>query len=230
MIRDFINLLFPKVCASCDSVLQTNEFTICTDCRIDLPLTNDHMREENEVFQTFRGRLEVQLTSALFYFEKRGPVQEIIHDLKYRANQEVGTTLGNWHATLLYQAGWNHKIDLIVPVPIHSQRLRKRGFNQVTNYAKAFAEIFKKPLDEKLLLRKSATKTQVFKSRLARSEVTEKNYFLSLEPSLLQKYEGFHFLILDDILTTGVTLETCAKQLLQIPNAKVSIACMAVTK
>lgn len=230
MLRDFVNLLFPKVCASCDSVLQTNELTICTDCRIDLPLTNDQNRLENEVFQTFRGRLDVQLTSALFYFEKQGPVQEIIHDLKYRGNQEVATTLGNWHAELLYEVGWNNKIDLIIPVPIHKQRLRKRGFNQVTNYAKAFATRFGKPVNEKLLLRKSTAKTQVFKNRLARAEVTEKNYFLSLSPHLLHSSINKHFLLVDDILTTGVTLETCAKELLKIPGAKVSIACMATTR
>lgn len=230
MLRDFVNLFFPKVCAACDCVLQTHEDTICTDCRIDLPLTNDHERKENEVFRTFRGRLNVQLTSALFYFEKGGPIQEMIHDLKYRGNQDVASSLGNWHAQLLMDVGWHDQIEVIIPVPIHAQRLRHRGFNQVTNYAKAFANSFEKPMDEKLILRKSATKTQVFKNRLARTEVTEKNYFLSLPTNLLRSYEGKHFLLVDDILTTGVTLETCAKQLLQIPGAKVSIACMAVTR
>lgn len=230
MLKDFINLVFPEVCAACDRVLETEEYCICTDCRIDLPLTNDHHREESEAFQTFRGRLDVQLISALLYFEKKGPVQQIIHDLKYRGNQKVGSVLGNWHATLLKESNWHEKIDMVIPVPIHKQRLRKRGFNQVTNYAKAFANCFEKPLEEKLLVRKSAAKTQVFKNRIARSEVTEKNYFLGCSPDLVTNYRGMHFLLVDDILTTGVTLETCAKQLLGIPETKVSIACMAITK
>lgn len=229
MLTDFINLLFPQVCAACDAILETHEEVLCTDCRVDLPLTNDHFRNENESFTRFKGRLDLQKASSLLYFEKKGPVQEMIHDLKYRGNEKVGELLGAWHASLLKDTLWHKEVDVVIPVPIHQKRKHQRGYNQVKKYAEAFANEFECRMDEKLLIRKSATKTQVFKNRSARTEVSEKNYYLSIPVEQLTSYQHTHFLLVDDILTTGVTLETCAKQLLCIQGAKVSVACMAVT-
>ncbi|MGM0635380.1 MAG: ComF family protein [Bacteroidota bacterium] len=227
ILNDFYNFLFPIICASCDNALLKSEDTICTVCRTDLPLTQDYAHTDTETYRVLYGRVDVDRATSLLFFEKQGLTQELMHDLKYRGNQNVSRVLGFWHGELLKNAGWNKFIDVVVPVPLHKQRMRKRGFNQVEKYGRAIAEVFDINYNNKILKRKSATKTQVFKSRLARTDVTEKNFYLNDFDDALK---GKHFLLVDDIITTGATLETCVNELLQIEGASVSIATMAITK
>lgn len=228
MIQDFINLLFPRICACCDAILHTYEASFCTSCGADLPVTNDFMQDENELTKVFYGRIPIQRASALLYYEKGGLVQNLLHDLKYRGNQEVSKTLGEWHAALLKETSWGDAIEAVMPVPINQQRLVKRGYNQVDLYAKSFAKVLGIECIHHVLKRKNTGKaSQVFKNRIARAKVVQSDFYIedSSWHDLPKK-----ILLVDDIVTTGATLEACCNALLKLPNLQISLAAMALAK
>jgi ComF family protein len=227
MVQDFLNLLFPVICACCDQALHKHENCFCTACRNDLPLTKDVHIEENETKKVFYGRIPIEKASSLFYYEKSGIVQNLLHDLKYRGNQKIGEVLGNWHAKLLSENGWRNVFDCIVPVPIHKKRRRERGYNQVDKYADALANQLNAKCIKDLLLRNHKSRTQVFKNRIARTKVTQSDFFLT-EIDIHKTPK--HILLVDDIITTGATLEACSRELLKMNDVKISIASMALAK
>src|SRR5262245_11227386 len=131
MFKHLINLFFPKSCAGCNSILLQNEMVICTGCRHQIPITNHHLNPENEVIQKFYGRIQLEFGAALFYFHKKGIVQEMMHQLKYKNREEISITIGEWYAQILKDHWQIHQFDYIIPVPLHKKRLKKRGYNQV---------------------------------------------------------------------------------------------------
>ncbi len=225
MIQHLINLFFPKSCAGCHSFLLSDEKVICTQCRHEIPLTNHHKIEENEVIQKFYGRIPLEFGAALFYFHKKGIVQEMIHKLKYKGHEEISETIGNWYATELKDLEQLKGIDYIIPVPLHKKRLRERGYNQVEGFGKAMAENLNIQYDDQVLQRKLYTKTQTKKNLLGRADVID-NVF---DVSFSEDHYGKHFLLIDDVITTGSTLESCSRALLKIPHAKISVICMAMS-
>ena len=224
MLKSLINLFFPTVCAACKSFIGTNEYVICTICRHELPLTNHHLNPENEAFKKFYGRIPVEHASALLYFHKKGMVQELIHNLKYKGHEEIGAVLGEWYAEDLKNSGILNNVDAIIPVPLHKKRLKERGYNQVTKFGMALSDNFNIPLNTKVLIRNVYSKTQSKKNLLGRSEGIESVFDVAFS----EKDYNKHFLLIDDVLTTGSTLEACSKALLKIPGAKISIVCMAM--
>lgn len=228
MFQDLLNLLFPKICACCDATLVTNERVICTVCRNELPLTNAHLQNENEVEKVFYGRIRIENATALLVFEKNGSTQHLLHDLKYRGNQAVGAELGKWSAKNLLKTSWHSQIDAVVPVPLHKTRLRKRGYNQVEEFGKTLAEALKVPYNDHCLIKVHGVKTQVFKSLTARFKNAEHSF--EIDKTRTHTLENKHILLVDDLVTTGATLETCAGKLLEIPGAKISVATMAITR
>ena len=224
MLNSLINLFFPKVCAGCKSFMGTNESVICTVCRHELPLTNQHLNPENEAFKKFYGRIPVENVSALLYFHKKGMVQEMIHNLKYKGHQEIGSLLGEWYATILKDCPIANEVDVVIPVPLHKKRLKERGYNQVTNFGLLLSENFKIPLNDSILKRKVYSQTQSKKNLLGRTEGIETVFDVVFTEEDTNK----HYLLIDDVLTTGATLEACSKALLKIPGAKISIVCMAM--
>lgn len=227
--NDFIHLLFPKICACCDHQLMPTEVSICTYCRTELPLTKDELVDENQTKRVFYGRISIEKASSLLFYEKGGIVQNLLHDLKYKGNQEVGKTLGTWHANLLKLQGWDKEIDYIIPVPVHKNRLKKRGYNQVDSYARAIAKVLNATFYNDLLLRKGELRTQVFKNRVARSKVRKDDFYLSNNYNQ-DKFYKKHILLVDDIITTGATLEACSRQLLKFTNCKLSLVTIACAK
>lgn len=225
MFKHLINVLFPKVCLGCNVLLLSNEIVICSVCRHEIPLTNHYLNPDNEAVKKFYGKVPVEFCSTLIYFHKKGIVQELIHNLKYRGHQEIGTLLGEWTAEDLKTLAICQSFDIIVPVPLHKIRLRKRGYNQVTTFGKALSESLKIPLDENILSRIVFSKTQVKKNLLGRTTVNE-NIF---DVNFTEKQHYKHFLLIDDVLTTGSTIEACSKALLKIPGAKISVICMAMS-
>ena len=226
MFKSLINLFFPKACAGCNSFLLENEIVICTACRHEIPLTNHHKNQNNEAFGKFYGKIQVEFAAALFYFHKKGIVQELIHKLKYKGHQEIGESIGNWYAEELKLAKELETVDYIIPVPLHKKRLKKRGYNQVTTFGEALSKNLTIPLVENLLVRTIYSETQVRKNILDRNNLNKSTF----EVQATEKFGNKHFLLIDDVLTTGATLEACGRELLKIPGAKLSIVCMAMTQ
>ncbi len=226
MFQSILNLFFPKACSGCDSILLTNENVICTECRHNLPLTNFHKYPNNEAFLKFYGRLEIQFASALLYFQKNGIVQELIHKLKYKGHQEIGEIIGFWYAEELKNIEILKFVDYIIPVPIHKKRLNQRGYNQVTTFGKALSESLNIPVLNLILVRDKYTKSQTKKNILGRNEVVDQIFSITS----IENYQNKHFLLIDDVITTGATLESCGREVLKIKGAKLSIVCMAMTK
>ncbi len=189
-----------------------------------MPLTQYHLDPKNEAIKKFYGKIDIQFASAFLYFNKKGMVQELIHNLKYKGHQEIGTVLGNWYAEDLKELQLEIPFDVVIPVPLHKKKFKERGYNQVTNFGKAIASSFQIPFNENILFRKVYSKTQSKKNLLGRSENIE-NIFDVIST---EENQNKHFLIVDDVLTTGATLEACARALLKIPDAKISIVCMAM--
>ena len=225
MLNHLINLFFPMSCAGCQSFLLQDELVICTQCRHEIPLTNHHKMENNEVFQKFYGRVPLEFGAALFYFHKKGIVQEMIHKLKYKGQEEIGEIIGNWYASELKDVELMKSIDYIIPVPLHKKRLRERGYNQVEGFGKALSENLAIPYENQVLYRKLYTKTQTKKDLLGRTDVIATIFDVTFS----ETHHGKHFLLIDDVITTGSTLEACSRALLKIPDARISIVCMAMS-
>lgn len=225
MFKSLINLFFPEVCAGCNAFLLSGENVICTGCRHHIPQTHHHLNPENEAYQKFYGKLPVEFVATMCYFHKKGIVQEIIHKLKYKGHEEIGTAIGSWYSQDLKTIGVISEIDEIIPVPLHKKRLHERGYNQVTAFGKALSENLGIPYNENLLVRAVYSKTQTKKDRSGRS-MSNRSVF---DVSFSENNHNKHYLIIDDVLTTGSTLEACGRAIQKIPGAKISIVCMAMS-
>ena len=224
MFNYIIDLFFHKVCAGCHTILITNETVLCTNCRHEMPLTQYHLDPKNEAVKKFYGKINIEHASALLYFNKKGIVQELIHNLKYKGHEEIGTVLGNWYVEDLKELVLETPFDVVIPVPLHPKKFRERGYNQVTTFGKTLAKGLNITYNDAVLYRKKYSKTQSKKNFLGRSDNIE-NIF---DVAFTAENQNKHFLIVDDVLTTGATLEACSKALLKIPGAKISIVCMAM--
>ena len=229
MIPFFIeiaNIFYPNTCQGCSVVLTTNENTICTNCLYELPLTKYLKNNDNAIEKKFYGRIKIEKATSLLFYHKKGIVKELIHNLKYRGQEKIGSFLGNWLGREIKKYGFYNDIDYIIPVPLHKKRLKERGYNQVTKFGEQLAYHLNKPLKENLLLRKSANFTQTKKSRIDRWKNVKEIFSVSNISAL----ENKHILLIDDIITTGATLESCANVLLKAKNIRISIAVMAVAE
>lgn len=223
MIKNLLNLFFPKVCESCNGILGDNEQVVCTSCRHHLPVTNFHFENSETVKKTVYGRVKLENATALFHFSKKGMVQQLLHNLKYRGHEQIGSFLGQWLGQELSTIDAYSAIDVVIPVPLHRSKLRKRGYNQVAKFGKEIAKALNAAYNESVLIKTKSTKTQVFKKRLLRWN--DKALF---DISENQSLKGKHILLVDDIITTGATVEACASVLLKIDNITLSIATMAI--
>ncbi|SDJ29321.1 ComF family protein [Flavobacterium noncentrifugens] len=226
MLTHLINLFFPRVCAGCDSLLLSNENVICTNCRHEIPVTNHFELPDNEAMKKFYGKIPVEFAAAFVYYHKKGIVQEMIHRLKYKGNEEVGTLFGLWFANELKKLPILKDVDAVVPVPLHPRKLRERGYNQVDSFGMALAESLTTDYQRHLLLRKIYSKTQTRKNLLKRSEIGNRDIF---DVDFTEKDHHKHYLLVDDVLTTGSTLEACGRALLKIPGARISIVTIAMS-
>lgn len=226
MIKNLLNLFFPKLCYACIDLLSDNEKHLCTSCRHSLPVTNAHFENENLVEKVFYGRVKIENATALLKFQKKGRVQHLLHNLKYKGQEKIGDVLGRWLGHELKESKAFESIDLVIPVPIHKKKLRKRGYNQVTKFGQAIAQALNTSFSEQILLKSTATSTQVFKKRLARWNNNEEIFTLQKDTSL----SGKHILLVDDIITTGATVEACANILQKHGDVKISVATMAIAE
>jgi ComF family protein len=222
-LADFVSLLFPELCAACRESLMANEHLICTGCRYDLPFTNFHLQPDNIVAQQFWGKIPLEGAYALFYFTKGGKIQNLLHQFKYKGVKQIGNLLGNISGEQLIKNEVFNSVDLIIPVPLHKKRMLQRGYNQSACFAEGLSEKLNADVEDNNLVRKIATETQTHKSRFARFENMQEVFTVINPEKLMNK----HVLLVDDVITTGSTLEACGSQLLKIPGLKLSIATIA---
>lgn len=224
--KNLLNVLFPVFCNGCSKLLLKNEKVICVKCIHNLPLTYHHKIKETEIEKVFYGLVPFEFGASMLYFTKKGISQNLIHNLKYRNRQEIGTYLGDLYAHELIHLETIKTIDFIVPVPLHKKRLHERGYNQVTTFCKAIEKNLDIPMLDDVLVKNKNLKSVTDKSKEGRLE-HNKNVF-SIENQ--DKIEGKHVLIIDDVFTTGATIEACAKEILKIKNTKISILTMAYSQ
>jgi len=220
----FFNLLFPQVCVACEDALDKNEEYICLKCLYHLPKTDFHNVPENEMEKRFWGKTPIKRATAFFYFRKDSSVQKILHQLKYRGNKEIGELLGKHLGIELSQSADFRNVDVVVPVPLHANKLRKRGYNQSEWIAKGMAQQWNKPLDVDNLYRAIENPTQTNKGLYERWENV--NDIFKLKDNTV--FRDKHILLVDDVMTTGATIEACASAILQSENVKISVVTLAI--
>lgn len=220
---DFISLLFPRLCYACGNHLLRNENLICTECYVVIPRTNYHKLEDNPVAQLFWGRCMIEKAAAFSYYNKGSRIRNLIHYLKYKGVREIGYELGRIYGLSLKASGFTDDIDLIIPVPLHPSKKRIRGFNQSETISMGIADVAHLPLDVKSLARTIVSVTQTKRSRYERWTNVE-GIFQVVDPLSIS---GKHILLVDDVITTGSTIESCTNALLKFEGVKVSVVALA---
>ncbi|EAR13275.1 putative amidophosphoribosyl-transferase [Polaribacter irgensii 23-P] len=226
LLKDLRALFYPRICANCSQQLIQNESIICTFCRHDLPLTHFQSYTKNKINAIFYGRVTIEKAFALLFLRKKGITKNLIHKLKYQGTEEIGIFFGNWIGEILSENEEFSTVDFILPVPIHAKKQKIRGYNQVTKFGKCLQRHLKTPFLENVLVRKSANTTQTFKSRFERFNDLDTKFSL-LNFTI---FKDKHVLIIDDVVTTGATLEACALELLKTSGIRISILTMAYTE
>lgn len=222
-LNDFLDLIFPRSCPQCGSALFDFEPCLCTVCQGSLPLANFHLRPyNNELTSKIRGLTQVNRVMAFLRFTKKGKSQKLLHQLKYRHKPEIGVELGRLYGQALVKNGFEDEWDVIVPVPLHPVKQKRRGYNQ----SEKFADGLSKSLSIRqadLLQRKKFTDTQTKKSRLQRLDNVEEVFDLREHEDV----SGLRILLVDDVITTGATLCACANVLLANGAKHVDLATIA---
>jgi ComF family protein len=218
--QSFISLFYPNLCLVCNRSVPFIDRRICLKCEDQLPLTNFHLDEDNPIFEKFAGRINLEQAAALFYFFKAGNVQTLIHDLKYHNKAEIGIQLGKMYGSILKEDGYFKTVDFILPVPLHPKKEKQRGYNQSDMFAQGLSTTLGKPWRKDILRRTEYTNSQTKKNIIDRFE-NVKYAFEIAKPDLIQNK---HILIVDDVMTTGATMEVCAINCLEAADCRVSFA------
>jgi ComF family protein len=200
-----------------------NENLICTECYVLIPRTNYHIAEDNPVAQLFWGRCLIEKAAAFSYYNKGSRIRNLIHNMKYKGIREIGIELGRIYALSLKSSGFTNDIDLIIPVPLHLAKKRTRGFNQSEIISMGIADVTGLPVNTKSLVRKTVSETQTKRSRYERWTNVE-GIFHVIDPQTIMNK---HVLLVDDVITTGSTIESCSYELLKIEGVKVSVVALA---
>ncbi len=222
-IDDFISLIFPRICACCGNSLWRHEEIICQFCEVHLPATHFHMDPDNPVARTFWGRVRVEAATACYYFNKGSRVQRMVHQLKYKGRKDIGVYLGTRYGYVLRSVPPYCTADAIIPVPLHRKKYMQRGYNQSEQFAIGLAGGMQVPVNRSLLVRTMSTESQTRKSRFSRYQ-NVKEMFAVTDP---EAWRGRHLLLVDDVVTTGATLESCIQALSGIAGVKISVVCIA---
>jgi len=223
LLEDFLHLIYPRTCAACGNSLYRHEDLLCSHCLIHLPKTFYHKDESNPLFHLFWGKIPIEMISAFYFYNKGNKVQHLVHQLKYKNRPEIGIYMGKRYGQYLKTNEKFKTVDVIIPVPLHHSKLKKRGYNQAEKFAIGLSESMEIPYDVESFKRTTATETQTRKTKQERWE-NVKNKFEVVHPTQIA---GKHVLLVDDVITTGSTLEACAHILLEQNNVKISFASIA---
>ncbi len=224
IFESILNLVYPKICQGCGEYLLQHENHICTSCLYEMPKTNYQHKEDNPVARLFWGRTKITNATSLFHFNKGGKFQKLIHKLKYQGKKEIGYELGRQFGFELKSSPAYAHINSVIAVPLHPNKQAKRGYNQSEAIAKGIADVLGIELDNSSLIRTKESETQTKKSRYERWQNVNSIFEVCQEDALT----GKHVLLVDDVVTTGSTLEACANKILEINDTSVSIATLAV--
>ncbi len=224
MLMELLHLFFPDSCLVCGTHLMETEQIVCLSCSFELPFTEYTDFPDNPFEKKFRGRIPIEAATALLFFRKKGNTQVLIHKLKYHGYQKIGTLFGSLLGKDIQNSTRFQNLDAIVMVPLHPEKMKKRGYNQLTFFANQLAIELQIPVWDDVLIKTYQTESQTHKNKLNRfDKINEKFQGVQLD-----KLKGKHILLIDDVLTTGATLEACAHELLKVPLVKISLATMAV--
>ena len=219
-IKDsFLHFLFPHVCSGCGSDLLSENSMLCLHCIDAMPETNFELYPNNPVEKNFWGRLPLEAATAQFYFTKESRMQHLMHQIKYKGNSELGLQFGRMMGDQLVRSN-RFKVDALIPLPLFPDKEKRRGYNQATLLCKGMAELMMIPVLEDVIIRPQHTETQTKKGRVERWKNMEGKFVLTKPESIRNK----HLLLVDDVVTTGATLEACGNELLKAENVKLSIA------
>lgn len=221
MINDFFNLIFPRLCCACNKALLKSEEIICLSCTINLPKTNFHTDKDNPVNKVFWGRVDIEMAASFYVFSKKSKVQNLLHHLKYKGVKEVGSVIGELYGYELNDSEYYKDIDFIIPVPLHHNKMKKRGYNQSEWIAMGLSKSMNIPINSDSLYRKSDSQTQTKKTRYKRWENVGEIFDVANN-----NIDGKKVLLIDDVVTTGATIEACAQVLIR-HNCKVLVATIA---
>ena len=208
----------------CLNLLNDNEETICVDCRHDLPVTNFHFDNDDSVVKVLYGRAKIENGTSLFRFEKKGLVQQLIHGLRYKGYETIGYSLGNWLGGELKDLDGYKSVDVVIPVPLHKNKLKIRGYNQVAKFGQQIAVTLNAHYKDNVLEKITDTTSQTSKNRFTRWNNTDELFTMKNADTI----ENKHVLLVDDLITTGATLEACISVLSKVKKVKISIATMAI--
>ncbi len=220
---DLLTILFPRICYACGNHLMRNEKLICTECHVLIPRTNYHLQDDNPVARLFWGRCRIERAAAFSFYNRDSRIRHLIHKFKYKGIREIGTELGKIYGHILFNSGFIHDIDIIIPVPLHPRKELVRGFNQSALIASGMAEASGIPVDTVSLQRVAGFSTQTRKSRYERWKNVEGTFHVTDPDSI----KGKHILLVDDVITTGSTMESCVTELLKQEGVRVSVAALA---
>lgn len=225
ILKDIIGLFYPILCLGCNKLLLLNECILCSRCRHELPFIESQI----QLNEKFYGRLELQYINAILTFQKEGIVQKLIHHLKYKNREMIGTFFADLYLNHMIEIQKQYQFDYIIPVPLHPKKLKIRGYNQLSLFANKISQVTNIEVLNNLLIKNIHSETQTKKNLLGRIEVKEDIFILN---PLMQTdpFKGKHFLLIDDVITTGTTLELCGNVLLAIPDSKISIIVMAASE
>ncbi len=225
IVKDFAHLFFPHLCAGCGTDIIGPKAVLCVQCLDNLPVTNFHLYGNNPVEKIYHGRLPVIAAASFCYFTKDSIIQSALHQLKYKGNKEVGYFMGRLMAKALGETDRFMLPDVLVPLPLFESREKKRGYNQATVLCEGMSQVLGIPVLKDVVCRVRSTETQTRKNRIERWQNMEGKFAVTNEAAIRDK----HVMLVDDVITTGATLEACGLELLNTANTRVSIFTLAYT-
>lgn len=223
LINDFMSLIYPRRCEACSNMLFQQEVFMCNFCTLNLPKSDYHKKANNELQQVFAGRIPFNEVMCFYVFEKSGKVQKLLHNIKYQNQKELACFLGQAYAKELLKDGFSLGADVIIPIPLHPKKLKHRGYNQSEWFAKGLSETTNTLLDVTSLTRVSETQTQTRKKKYERWENVEGIFALNS----IETLKGKHILLVDDVITTGATIEAAWQVFKEVEDVKISVAAIA---
>jgi ComF family protein len=224
LVESFLSLFYPRLCVICGEPLIEGEDFFCLHCLLNLPKTQYHSDRDNLSLDRFTGKVPVEKAMSYLYYNKAGAGQKLVAEIKYKGNIYFGEWLGRYMARELQKNGFFDGIDYLIPVPLHIHKYKKRGFNQSEIIARGITSVTQIPLDTRNLYRTKANVTQTRKNIYERWLNTNRIFKLKDK----QLFAGKHVLLIDDVLTTGSTLESCALCLLETSGIKISLLTIAI--